>query len=549
MLNNLGDGSTLSLDFTAMGDTLDSRFTFSRSSNATFINSSGYVQYANHNLVRNSTFSSLTGWAPTGTGTTTNADGVLTLSTSAAQTQLYYSQTNANLFQDNAPVSGRVYSASINITAVSGGITYAELITIGGSISSVTRYKDGVLVSDNATAATGLITIVWTSGGGNTLRIGISASGTTSFPSASVSMTLPRCVIGSQTQPTYIESPVASTYHAPRFDYDPTTLTPRGLLIEGSATNLVTNSDTLPTGTSWAANSVTRTNVSTLTPDGNTTTTTCGISHTGSGSFRSFAVTVLASTAYTFSFWVKNNGGSVALYRAYNVSGSADIVSETSYFSQINSSTWTRIQFTFTTPSGCTSIYVYPLSQSSGTSNILVWGAQLEAGGASSYIPTGASTVQRAADICEMTGTNFSSWYNASPQTGTVLLDITNSTLANTNGGFELSSGTGSQGTSNRVSFRRDATIVGGTTLNLTPTGGGQRFKTATAFALNDIAAVRNGGSAVTSTSQPNSMSGINAMKFYVDAAAGGLNTYGWVRQLKVWPTRLPNATLQSLTT
>ena len=38
-LVDLGDGSTLSLDFTAMSG-LDSRFTFSRASTATFINSS-----------------------------------------------------------------------------------------------------------------------------------------------------------------------------------------------------------------------------------------------------------------------------------------------------------------------------------------------------------------------------------------------------------------------------------------------------------------------------------------------------------------------------
>jgi hypothetical protein len=188
-----------------------------------------------------------------------------------------------------------------------------------------------------------------------------------------------------------------------RFDYDPTTLTPRGLLIEGSASNLVLQSDALPTPTNWVANSIVRTNVSAVTPDGNTTATTCGLSHTGSGSFRSQALTVVASTTYTFSFWAKNNGGSVALYRAYNVSGSADIVAETSYFTQINSSTWTRVRFTFTTPVGCTSVYVYPLSQSSGTSNLLIWGAQLEAGnGASSYIPTGASQGTREADSAVM---------------------------------------------------------------------------------------------------------------------------------------------------
>jgi len=40
-MNSLGDGSTLNLDFTT--GVLDSRLTFTRSTTATYINSSGYV--------------------------------------------------------------------------------------------------------------------------------------------------------------------------------------------------------------------------------------------------------------------------------------------------------------------------------------------------------------------------------------------------------------------------------------------------------------------------------------------------------------------------
>lgn len=334
--------------------------------------------------------------------------------------------------------------------------------------------------------------------------------------------------------------------NVPRFDYDPTTLAPRGLLIEGSATNLVLQSDTLPTSTNWVANAITRTNVSAVTPDGNTTATTCGLSHNGSGSFRSQAITVTASTTYTFSFWAKNNGGSVALYRAYNVSGSADIVAETSYFSQINGSTWTRVQFTFTTPVGCTSVYVYPLSQSSGTSNVLVWGAQLETGsGASSYVFSGASQGQRAADSCSMTGTNFSSWFNSTE--GTFLATgeraitsnfgrLLSANANNTTAAFDLGASTSGRWLITNTTSQAD--ITAGTVSANTA------FKVAGAFANNDAQMAFNGtlGTADTSVSLPT----VTQLDIGADRTAVYLN--GRIRSIKFWPTRLPNATLQSLT-
>jgi hypothetical protein len=58
---------------------------------------------------------------------------------------------------------------------------------------------------------------------------------------------------------------------------------------------------------------------------------------------------------------------------------------------------------------------------------LYVWGLQVEAGAfPTSYIPTTASTVTRSADLADMTGTNFSSWYNQSE--GTLYADLNNIT-------------------------------------------------------------------------------------------------------------------------
>jgi hypothetical protein len=52
------------------------------------------------------------------------------------------------------------------------------------------------------------------------------------------------------------------------------------------------------------------------------------------------------------------------------------------------------------------------------TSDVFLWGAQLEAGGfATSYIPTTTGSVVRSADVCSITGGAFSSFYNNSEGT------------------------------------------------------------------------------------------------------------------------------------
>jgi hypothetical protein len=473
MLNNLGDGSTLTLDFTT--GVLDPRLSFSRSTGGSYVHSDGLLYGFDTSSSSNTI----------GTGSKT-----FTLSATAGV--------------------NRRYAVGDLIIASSGANN------MSGSVTSYDPTTQALVCSMASSSGSGTFT-TW--------------------------------IIGNR---------------QPRFDHDPTTLAARGLLVEAQAVNNVTNSDTLPTGTSWTANSLARTNVSTVTPDGNTTTTTCGLSHTGSGSFRSAAVTVLASTAYTFSFWVKNNGGSVALYRAFNVSGSADIVSETSYFSQVNSSTWTRIQFTFTTPVGCTSVYVYPLSQSSGTSNILVWGAQLEAGsGASSYIPTGASTATRVADECVMTGTNFSSWFNAGSSYSMLFryslnnpsafagasVDRCAGTLSVSGGGnrtfihaaYRTTSGSGDEG--------RFVRVFDTGSLDLSPaTLPAAASNTRLAFAVDtNNAGLSAANQSLGTDSGCTILTGQNQLELGKVGASQFIN--GCISLVKYWPTRLPNATLQSLTT
>ncbi len=147
-----------------------------------------------------------------------------------------------------------------------------------------------------------------------------------------------------------------SAVNAPRFDYDPVTHAPLGLLREEQRTNLVLNSAVLVTQN----------------------------------------VTVTA-VAHTLSFY---GTGTVTL----SGTATATVVGSGAYPS--------RKTFTFTPTAGTLTLTV--------TGSVTL--AQLEVGAyASSYIPTAASQVTRAADSATMTGANFTSWYGAG---GTMIVDV-----------------------------------------------------------------------------------------------------------------------------
>lgn len=348
---------------------------------------------------------------------------------------------------------------------------------------------------------------------------------------------------------TYINSQgyVASAgNNVPRFTYDPVTLAPLGLLIEGSANNLLYWSETF--GTSGATKNWSFTGsptlVSTATSPRNDATALRITSTSG-------AATVLqdmgvAAATRTFSIWVRRVSGTGTIN--YTLTGTSGWTPFTI------TSTWTRYVW-----SGSTN-HVGIQITTNGDS-IEIWGAQVEdptqtAGtGASSYIPTTTAQGTRAADNAQLTslaGINYST-------TNGTLMFVGQLTKYNTASypcrcgfftavdqtTFEIFSNNLLMQASARGSSGQPEIFTGTTTLNT-------QLKFIASFdaslSVGEVRGCLNGGSILTS-----SASGLTSTYTPTRMQFGksGYDAYmqsGPIALVKYWPITLSDAQLKSLT-
>ena len=213
-----------------------------------------------------------------------------------------------------------------------------------------------------------------------------------------------------------------------RFDHNPATGESLGLLVEEARTNLITYSEQFDNA-AWTSNANVTSNTDTA-PDGNLTADT--YSSTGAQLQTSF-ISITQNTNYTASLFIKKTTGrayTAGLYLIYDSGTLYTILFNTNdgTFSAItgansptvksdNAGNYWRVSLTANSGSTVNVRFaLYPnlnAVATAGTGQQVVWGAQLEAGAfPTSYIPTVASTVTRAADVASITGSNFSSWYN-----------------------------------------------------------------------------------------------------------------------------------------
>jgi len=358
---------------------------------------------------------------------------------------------------------------------------------------------------------------------------------------------------------------------APRFTYDPVTLQPLGLLIEEQRSNLVTYSEDF-TNVLWIKTATTVSANATVSPDGTSNADKVVETAITNEHNVTQVITFVSGTTYTATVYAKQSErnfivlafGSAAFGSAtrawFNLSNGTVgtlINSPTATITPVGNG-WYRCSITKTATATAASNNIMQVSNADnvlsytgdGTSGLFIFGAQLEAAAfATSYIPTVASQVTRSADNAVMTGTNFSSWYNASE--GTMFVDYVRNGLSST-GPFALDDTTGNNsirfvfGAASPAQQRFDVTTAAVQQAALVFTAAGQvgiNYKTAAAYKLNDIAGVQNSGTVIVDSTATIPV----VTQAQIGRTIGAVFT-GTIKQISYYPQRLPDSQLQTLT-
>lgn len=366
----------------------------------------------------------------------------------------------------------------------------------------------------------------------------------------------------------------------PRFDYDPVTLAPKGLLIEEQRTNGIRNNTmvgavagtpgTLPTnwvvsGLGTLVQQVIGTGIDNgiayvdIKFSGTTSSTSLSLRFETSSSTPASDGQSWASSAHTAVIGGTTSNISAIGSNANLYSASAFVGGITFAGFVFNTSPQMRRSAGAGTIATATTAFIQSqifLSFASGVPidiTLRIGLPQLEQGAfATSPIPTTTAAATRAADVAVMTGANFSSWYNAA--TGAIFADY--ATTQQT--GFPAIASASDGGNTNRIqishvsSARRPVVTAGGVAQWDTNGGvlgsasSGVFAKFALAYEAANYAAAVNGGTPSTQTSGT-VPSGLNRLALGADGASGNFIN-GHLRRISYFPRRLTSSELEGIT-
>ena len=360
--------------------------------------------------------------------------------------------------------------------------------------------------------------------------------------------------------------------NTPRFDHSATGES-LGLLMEEARTNLLNSNYTTSLGTGGASLS----EVTSITnPDG--TTGTVKVTAIANNSRHEVQKTSSApSTNHTHSVFVKKGnhryvglsqgGASNNIHMIFDFdtktitdTGSKNSGTYVSSGFEEYANGWFRLHLVGTTTGTVLRAFMAEDDQQDGlvdwaaTGNefFYVWGAQKEAGTFPTSFISSTSTATRAADIVDITGTNFSSFYNQSA--GTVFaeykhayIDTTSSNLYVFNADADNRILSLARSDRQYLGLVEKAGVHEAEISKNTGWVNNQHYKTAFGVANNNVAMFLDGaqqGSTDTSVTLPT----VNTLTIGRKPDSNNRFINGHIKRLSYFPTRLPDATLQSIT-
>lgn len=359
-----------------------------------------------------------------------------------------------------------------------------------------------------------------------------------------------------------------------RFDYDPTTLQCKGLLIEESRVNSLRNNtmQNAAAGTpgTYPTNWSRFTPLSGLTSSIEAVGVENGIEYidvklsgtpSGNGSFQVFfetgtSVAALTGEAWSLSSYLKIVGGSssnVTFRIGWDENnGSGGFVTNKASPNLSITSALARLSHSATLTGGATVAYIFPWFAFNVTSGqavdvtVRIGLPQAEKGAfPTSVIKTSTATVTRNADVATMTGTNFSSWFNASEGAFSMVWNTPSSLIDcvpfTTNDNTDL----------NRIGC--DVTSIGFGRIIVSNAGNLEAFGGNTGivvgknticvgYKVNNFGIANNGGATTTDTS--GTIPTVDRLQ--IGRRLGSLYINGTVAKLNYWPQKITTAEIQA---
>jgi hypothetical protein len=526
--------------------------TFTRASGGTALRPISYGS----ELVTNGTFDSdATGSTPA------------TWETNSANASLIKQADGTALFSSTSFAYARVEAASRPILPVG---LYRVSFEISEWLGSLALVHVGINTGGNVISGNGTYSYIFTSAAEQAyeLQIRPNGGGTGSFKIDNISVKevlfdQPNAPLTLFNHPTNI----------PRIEYDADG-NRLGLLVEEQRTNLLTYSEDFANAY-WPKNDVTVAASSEVDPSGGASAYELIESATNANHLLNKAGLAGANTYSEFIFAKANTRSWVRLQSQSPINSWVNVNlatgekglsggSEDSYSIQDVGNGWYKISLSFTATSA-TGYQLFVLDSDrggsspsylgDGSSSILIYGAQFEAGAfPTSYIPTSGSTATRAADVVSITGADFKKWFN--PAEGTLYVEASsiqdqNAVLAAISDGSY----------NNRIAISRGGTTLEDRLLYVITANGSTQATATTSTSYNSDENVKS----ILGYKVNDFNFTINAISINTDSSgiiptvdSLGIGNYsnfpaanqlnGHIKSIKYYPRRLTNAQLQELT-